>query len=115
LSKIRAALLIANDRGRYLIVNAAAAKLTGYRRSELLQRSVWDLTPAIKQSVGRRLWRDFLVRGRMGGNYVLRQKNGRVVRARYAAIANVLPGIHVSLLVRQRPTRASSPRTRARQ
>lgn len=105
LSKIKAALLIANSRGRYIVVNPAAARLTGYSRDELLQLSVWDLTPSMKQSLGRRLWREFLKRGRMRGDYVLRRKTGRLVHAHYLAVADVLPGIHVSLLIRRRSAR----------
>jgi PAS domain S-box-containing protein len=111
LSDIKAALLIANNRGRYIVANRAAARLTGYAGHELLQLSVWDLTPPVKQAVGRRLWRAFLVRGRMGGTYLLRRKDGQIVGARYAAIANVLPGIHVSLL--SRPSRSARQTRRA--
>jgi len=34
----------------------------------------------------------------MRGRYQIRRKDGAVISARYVAIANVLPGIHVSAL-----------------
>jgi hypothetical protein len=34
----------------------------------------------------------------MSGIYQVRKKNGAIVRARYVAVANVLPGVHVSAL-----------------
>ncbi len=102
LRKSRAAVLIANDAGRYVVVNAAASRLTGYSRPVLLNMSVWDLTPGVRQALGRRLWRDFQKRGRMSGVYVIQRRDGRRVKARYAAVANVLPGIHVSVLARDR-------------
>jgi PAS domain S-box-containing protein len=98
LSNLPVAILIANDRGRYVDVNRAAAVLTGYPRRDLLACSVWDLTPNMRQPLGRRLWREFLARGRMSGIYQVRKKNGAIVRARYVAVANVLPGVHVSAL-----------------
>lgn len=110
LADIPAAILIANDRGRYVDVNHAASLLTGYSRRELLQMSVWDLTPAIRQALGRRLWRDFLARGRMAGVYQIRCKDGRIGRPSYVAAAHVLPGLHLSALVSARV----APRARAR-
>lgn len=54
------AILIENDRARYIDVNAAATTLTGYTRAELLQMSVWDLTPEQSRESGLTLWRAFL-------------------------------------------------------
>jgi PAS domain S-box-containing protein len=101
LADISIAVLIANDRGRYVDANARAPILTGYTRNELLKMAVWDLTPTPRHGLGLRLWREFLRRGRMRGNYQVRRKNGTIVTARYVAVANVLPGIHVSALARR--------------
>jgi len=98
LRSLPAAILIANDRGRYVDVNRAAAVLTGYTRRELLTCSVWHLTPNVRQTLGHRLWREFLARGSMSGVYQVKKKNGTIIRARYVAVANVLPGVHVSAL-----------------
>ena len=99
LADVNAAVLVANDRGRYVHVNDKAARLTGYTRDELLRLSVWDLTPTERRGNGQRLWREFLKRGRLSGEYQLRRKDGRTITANYIAMTNVLPGIHVSLLV----------------
>jgi PAS domain S-box-containing protein len=98
LADVPVAMLVANNQGRYVDANAAAVFLTGYPRRELLRCSVWDLTPASRLGPGEALWRAFLSRERMAGRYRLRRKNGRIVEARYVAIANVLPGLHVSAL-----------------
>ena len=98
LAHVPVAMLVADNRGRYVDANEAAAFLTGYTRAELLRRSVWDLTPDAHRGRGQALWRAFLMRQRMSGWYPLRKKNGRIANARYAAIANVLPGLHVSAL-----------------
>ncbi len=98
LGDVPVAMLVADNRGRYVDVNAAAVFLTGYSRAELLRRSVWDLTPVSQQPRGLALWKAFLARGKMSGTYPLRRKSGRVVKARYFAATNVLPGLHVSAL-----------------
>jgi hypothetical protein len=49
-------------------------------------------------AMGSKLWRAFLKRGRMRGIFTLRRQDGTSVRVRYVAVANVLPGIHVSAL-----------------
>jgi hypothetical protein len=72
--------------------------LTGYSRGELLRMSVWDLTPTPVAAEGRRMWREFLDRGRMAGTYPLCRKNRRQVVADFRAWANILPGVHVSAL-----------------
>src|SRR5438128_363806 len=98
LAHVPVAMLVADNRGRYVDANEAAAFLTGYSRAELLRRSVWDLTPDAHRGRGQALWRAFLAREHMAGWYPLRKKSGRVVNAHYVAIANVLPGLHVSAL-----------------
>jgi PAS domain-containing protein len=62
LGSVPVAMLVADNRGRYVDVNDAAVCLTGYSRAELLRRSVWDLTPTGQQTRGRTLWRAFLAR-----------------------------------------------------
>jgi PAS domain S-box-containing protein len=108
LGRLPVAILIADNRARYVDVNHAATTLTGYSRAELLRLSLWDLTPERNRTAGARLWKDFLRRGRMSGGYQLRRKNGTLVSVRYLAIANVLPGVHVSALAATR--RALGPR-----
>jgi len=98
LADVPVAMLVANNRGRYVDANAAALFFTGYSRGDLLRRSVWDLTPDAHRGRGRALWRAFLARERMSGWYPVRKKSGRIVKARYVAIATVLPGLHVSAL-----------------
>ena len=111
LADVNAAVLVANNRARYVHVNDQAVRLTGYTRDELLRSSVWDLTPMQSRVDSRRLWREFLKRGRLSGDYRLRRKDGRTITATYIAVTNVLPGIHVSLLVpraRLRPKKTRS-------
>lgn len=105
LAAVPVAILIANNRARYIDANALAVQLTGYPRKQLTQLSLWDLTPNPNRRLGARLWRDFLQRGRMAGEYLLCRKDRTTVKAQYLAVANVLPGVHVSALVPLTPVK----------
>jgi len=105
LAGVNCAILIANNFGRYVHMNDRAIRLTGYSEAELRRSAVWDLTPEVDLAEARQMWRAFLRQGRMQGPYVIQHKDGRKIPVEYVAVANVLPGLHVSLL----PTR----RTRA--
>jgi hypothetical protein len=61
--------------------------------------TVWDLTPAPATSEGQTLWQAFIASGTQEGRYVLRRRDGRSVPAQYCAIANVVPGLHISALM----------------
>lgn len=104
------AILIANDRARYVEVNVAATMLTGYTRSELLGMSVWDLTPQPDRKTGMTAWEAFLRTGEQSGVYPLRRKDGTIVRPAYFAIAHVLPNLHLSALATTQLVRKLRPK-----
>ena len=96
----RPAALLADGSAHYIGVNDEACILTGRSRPELLQMSVWDLTPQIARADGQREWAQFVARGTLSGAYRLSTPAGDAVDATFAAVANVLPGCHLSLLHR---------------
>ena len=98
LADVPVAILIANDRARYVEVNPAATTLTGYTRSELLRMSVWNLTPEANRTQGMIAWERFLRDRKQSGSYQLRRRDGTPVRTTYVAVAHVLPGLHLSAL-----------------
>jgi len=111
LNPMAVAALVADDTGRFLFANRSATQLTGYPLAELLRRSVWDITaPSESEHDVESLWRGFLDYRQQHGSYEVRRKDGTCVRADYAAIAHVLPGLHVSLLRPSRRNRAARQR-----
>ena len=92
------AILLADDESRYVDANPAACQLTGFTREELLQKNVWDLTPAPGLERGRQLWREFIRAGQQTGEYPLRCKDGELRIVDFRAVANIMPGLHLSIL-----------------
>lgn len=92
------AILIAADDGRYLDANPAACALLGYPRDEMLRLTVIDLTPEPQRFLFPQAWKDFLDLGAMSGEYTVRHRNGTPIPVEFRAVANVLPGEHLSVL-----------------
>lgn len=92
------AALVADDNGRYILTNQVASELTGYSAEELRRLSVWHLTPSVNEREAETLWRAFRQQRAQSGAYQLLTKQGQVVTVKYAARANVPPGMHISLL-----------------
>ena len=94
------AVLLADNTGRYIGANAAAAELTGFSRRELLTLSVFDITPPPDEKDIALLWRAFLRTGRQEGDIVIHRRDGSQVTGRYMAVTNVIPGVHASVMAK---------------
>lgn len=92
------AILITDGESRYIDANPAACALTGYTREELLRLKVRDVTPSAEWESGIRLWREFLAKGRMEGEFQIRRKDGTLIEVEFRAVANFLPGMHLSVM-----------------
>jgi two-component system, cell cycle response regulator DivK len=90
--------LVADNDARYVAVNEAAARLTGYTREELLASTVWDITPAPDLGDGRAAWHQFLRDREFDGLYRLKRKDGSTVWVHVVAVAHLVRGLHVSAL-----------------
>jgi len=91
------ALMVADDSAQYVAANGASAALTGYDPTELIGLSVWDLTPP-GAADARGLWSSFIASGTQEGRYSLKRRDGQSVEARYFALANIAPGLHLSAI-----------------
>jgi PAS domain S-box-containing protein len=90
--------LLADDSGRYIEVNPAACQGLGYSRDEFLRLSISDLTsvdsrPRFPEHMSR-----FLLAGTMSGEYTILCKDRTTREVEYRAVANILPGRHLSIL-----------------
>ncbi len=94
-----AGVMVADDEATYVAVNRTMCRMLGYEREHvLLGKSVWDLTPEPHAGNGRALWRDFIAAGEGYGTYLLLCRDGSSRAFDYIARANVIPGLHVSIL-----------------
>lgn len=89
---------MADDEGRFVEVNDRAVEVLGYGRDELLQMSVFDLTPSAAVLDGLELWQRFSRSGDQTGEYVLRARGGRLLRFSYRATADPAAHRHTSRL-----------------
>jgi PAS domain S-box-containing protein len=92
------AILLTNNDAQFIDANRAAVALTGYSYDELLQLHVWDITPELGLKEGKDLWQLFSNSERQEGEYVVRRKDGTTVDVEYRAVANIVPGMHLSVL-----------------
>jgi len=92
------AILLANDQQEYIEANPAACRLLEYSREELLDRRIWDIVPPTDNAAIDKLWHAFVQAGTQEGEMPLRTKSGRTIIAEYRAVANIQPGVHLSVL-----------------
>jgi len=97
-SNAQEAIIFADDNGRCVDANPAAGDLTGRTRAEIIGALFWDVAPSTMHSDGEKFWRRFLRAGRHSGTYELRRKDGVALQIEYCDVANVLPGLHLSIL-----------------
>jgi DNA-binding response OmpR family regulator len=105
-------LLIADDNAHYIAAGGATRELTGYDPTEIAQLTVWDLTPVGVMPACLGLWTEFIAQGKQEGRYSLRRRDGQAIDARYCALANIVPGWHLSAIapLPDMPTSLSSLR-----
>ena len=90
------AILIADDEGRYIDANPAAAELLGVSREELLGKTAADFGPADLDFAA--IWQNFLSSEKEHGVFPIYRPDGSVRYAEYAAVPGFLPGRHLSIL-----------------
>ena len=94
------AVVISNDAADIILVNGAAARLTGVSTRELQTLTFWDITHPRSQMDFDVLWKEFLRSGRQRGTYAIRHRTGLAVEVAYCSETNVLPHRHVCVLRR---------------
>ncbi len=90
------AIAIADDEGRYVDVNPAACKLFGVSREELLGSTIADFTESGFDFT--QVWQQFCEQGQMSGEFSLYRPDGTVCETEFAAVANFIPHLHLSIL-----------------
>ncbi len=90
------AITITDDEGQYIDVNPAACQLFGVSREELLRSRVANFANPELDITS--VWQQFLQQGQMAGEFRLYRPDGTIRDTEFAAIANFIPGRHLSIL-----------------
>ena len=105
------AMLVSDNSRRYVNANPAACALFDLPREELIGRLVTDFSATPNEEAAERGWQHFLTQGQMQGEITIRTATGALRAAEYTAVANFLPGQHLTVL-RDITERQSGPRRR---
>jgi PAS domain S-box-containing protein len=92
------AIVVADDDGNYLLANPAACELLGYARDQLLRMNVADLVTLNPPDAATQ-YASYVPAGRGAGMFhFLRSGHGGEERIAEYAVAEFLPGQHLSIL-----------------
>jgi PAS domain S-box-containing protein len=89
-------MLLADDDGKYVDANPAACMLFGVGRDALLGRTIKEFAAPDYATADE--WKAFGDQGRLRGLFPLLRPGGERRTLEYSAVANVLPGLHLSVL-----------------
>jgi PAS domain S-box-containing protein len=90
------AILVADEKGRFLDANPQAEILTGYPRQELLEKSLSDIS-VLSSGQTQLIFDQFVKEGKWQGEFVLVHKDGRRVETEISA-SMIGPGRYQSIL-----------------
>jgi DNA-binding CsgD family transcriptional regulator len=92
-------MLIADDRRRWVCANASASELLGIAPDEIPWRTMDEVTAASGRNRLKQQWDAFLNSGAAEGWYDLEVSGAGVARVEFSAIANALPGRHLTVFI----------------
>ncbi|MEX0968771.1 MAG: PAS domain S-box protein [Bacteroidia bacterium] len=92
------AILLADDEGRYIDCNKAAAEMLGYSIAEINSKTVSEITGIEDENQFRQIWESFINKGSEQGRIELKRKDNMTIVGSYKATANVLPGVHLTVI-----------------
>ena len=97
-SQSRNAMVLIDAQRRHRDVNGAYLRLLGYRRSELIDRPVWEIVQEGPLATEAE-WRDYLTQGRFAGDAVMLTADGGTVRVHWGATVEIVTGQRLVLFV----------------
>ena len=91
------AIWLLDDEGRFVDANPAVCALLGYTREEFLRMRIEDVATAEEKGLVRELWNTILAAGQLDGEFTQVRRDGTTRVVDYRAVANILPGLHLSV------------------
>ncbi len=93
------AMLLADDERRYVDANPPACELLGLTREEILEKRIEDLSPPELKDQVPAIYQAFIEAGSQAGPFTMIRSDGTEIPCSYSASANVVPGIHLSIMI----------------
>ena len=94
IDRLQVAILALDTQGHYVAISQGASALTGYSRTELIGRSIFDAGLGLNLSVSER-WQEFLAQQPSAAEIFTRDRSGNVLSCQ-TEIATILPGLHAA-------------------
>jgi len=91
------AIWLLDDAGRFVDANPAVCALLGYTREEFLRMRIEDVATEEEKGSVRELWDTILAAGQLDGEFTQVRRDGTTRVVDYRAVANILPGLHLSV------------------
>ena len=88
-------LVLLDDMGACVDANDTIARMLGYSVSDLKSMPISSLVDESSRLDFDRFWEGFRLQKKWSGELKLQTKLGTVVEARFVAVANVVPGLHM--------------------
>jgi PAS domain S-box-containing protein len=95
IDRLQIAILAVDEQGHCIAASKGATMLTGYSRLQLLTGSVFEVDFAGSDASDERWW-GFLGNGQYAGTTTITNRAGENVTVHAAAVAEIMPGIHVA-------------------
>lgn len=92
------AMLLVDDSRHCADCNPAACALLGRSREQLLGLHLPEVIATESAEQSQQRYEEFLQQGRMRGEAQVRRSDGTLVPVEFTAVANIMPGCHLSIL-----------------
>lgn len=92
-----AAMMLADDHGRYIDVNKGSEILLGAKREDIIGKKISDFVAPIRVKETANKWNKFKSESQQDGYFVVSRPNGTDRIIYYRAKMNILPGVHLSV------------------
>jgi PAS domain S-box-containing protein len=96
IDRLQVAIFAVNEHGHCIAASHGAMTLTGYSRLQLLTSSMFQAAGFGCRHVSDERWRDFLANRQYAGTTTITNRAGEDVPVHAAAVAEIMPGVHVA-------------------
>ncbi len=90
-------MVVSDDDSRIVDINRAGCELIGLPHEEIIGELSWEVFGS-EPALGNRRWEEFRDAGRLAGAWTIRRHDGEERLAEFTAVADFIPGLHLTVL-----------------